>query len=72
MTSTTKPLALEITANDRASLEHDLNEAELLIRQEAMRSRNGGILITRLSRNRFTVALSDSVPFGMTRELSAW
>jgi hypothetical protein len=63
---------LEICATDRASLERDLNEAELLVRQEAMKARNGGVLITRLSGSHFTVALSDSVPFGLTRELSPW
>lgn len=61
----------DITATDKKSLERDLEEAESFARQEGMKHRRG-ILVTRHSANRFSVAVCESVPFGLTRELSSW
>lgn len=72
MTTTNAQVVLEITATDRETLERDLDRAELLARQEAMRERKGGVLITRDTHHHFTVAVCESVPFGLTRELSSW
>jgi hypothetical protein len=36
----------------------------------AVRTRKHGILVTRLNPGHYTVSLSDSVPFGLTREQS--
>ncbi|MFE5837310.1 hypothetical protein [Arthrobacter sp. NPDC056493] len=71
MTSRNTEAMLEITGIDPNGIERDLNRAEMLLRQEAMKHRSG-ILITRHSQTRFTVAVSGSVPFGVTQELSAW
>lgn len=72
MTNTNAQVVLEITATDRETLERDLDRAELLARQEAMRERKGGVLITRHTQRHFTIAVCESVPFGLTRELSSW
>ncbi|MEV7133227.1 hypothetical protein AB0N24_10120 [Arthrobacter sp. NPDC093128] len=42
--------------------EHDLSTGE----------RRRGILVTRHGAGEFTVALSDSVPFGLTQENHTW
>ncbi|MDQ0799021.1 hypothetical protein [Arthrobacter sp. SLBN-112] len=65
-------IVLEITATDRTSMERQLHKAESIARQEAMKERKYGVLVTRHSLNRFTVAVSESVPFGLTQELSSW
>lgn len=72
MTKTAGPLVLEVTADDNATLHRRLDRAEILAQQAAMNDRTGGVLITRHSPGRFTVAVSESVPFGLTREQSSW
>jgi hypothetical protein len=72
MTQTAARLVLEVTAADRITLDRQLDHAEFLAQQAAMKDRTGGVLITRHSPDRFTVAVSESVPFGVTRELSSW
>jgi hypothetical protein len=37
-----------------------------------MHERSRGILVTRHAVDKFSVALSDTVPFGITHELQAW
>lgn len=65
-------LTIGITATDRASMEQQLNEAVTVASSMAMHERRRGILITRHSYSSFTVALSDAVPFGLTREDQDW
>lgn len=65
-------LTIGITATDRASMEQQLNEAVTVASSMAMHERRRGILITRHSYSSFTVALSDAVPFGLTREHQDW
>ena len=45
-----------------------LNEAEAVLRQAAMLQRCAGILVTRHDPARYTLSLSDTVPFGETWE----
>jgi hypothetical protein len=71
MAFTRSELVLEVTVTDPTAFDTDLSQAETLVRQEAMKH-GGGVLITRHSQNRFTVTISDSVPFGLTREQSIW
>ncbi|ALE04745.1 hypothetical protein AL755_03390 (plasmid) [Arthrobacter sp. ERGS1:01] len=60
---------LEIVAHDPVSLEDDLNAAEAIARGFAMEERLHGILVTRHDHTRYTVALSNEVPYGQTHEL---
>ncbi len=62
---------LTFTVSDRQSMDSQLDAAVSLAKKHAMDSRHG-ILVTRHGVNKFTVALSEAVPFGMTREHQAW
>lgn len=68
------PTAPELTLNvtDRANMDRQLDEAVSAARTVAMRGGRQGILVTRHGHDSFTVALSDTVPFGLTRELQEW
>lgn len=57
---------LEVRITDPARLYELLNGAEAVLRQ--MPQRSAGILVTRHDPFRYTLALSDTVPFGETRE----
>lgn len=61
-------LVLEVTANDRITLEKDLNSAVDIVRTRAMQERRHGILVTRHNYTTFTVAVSRDVPYGQTHE----
>lgn len=63
---------IAVTATDRASMEHHLDEAVAVARRLAMKERRQGILVTRHDFGSFTVALNDVVPFGLTREHQNW
>ncbi|MFK0040637.1 hypothetical protein ACIQTW_12415 [Paenarthrobacter sp. NPDC090517] len=65
-------LVAEVTAADRVTLEEMLDEAEMLARHEAIKTGAGGILVTRHSHDRFTITLTDAVPYGTTRMLTCW
>jgi hypothetical protein len=65
---TTFELPIAVTATDRASMDRQLDAAETVARKWAMREGRQGILVTRHDHGSFTVALSDAVPFGLTRE----
>lgn len=67
-TQTTEPLEILVTEPDRR--DEMLNEAEAALRRVAMTQRAGGILVTRHNPGRYTLELSDEVPFGQTREIS--
>jgi len=64
------PAALPITVTlaNRSSLEDRLDEAVAAARAVAVQNGRQGILVTRHSYRSFTVALSDDVPFGQSRE----
>lgn len=65
-------LKIPVTATDRATMEKRLDEAVAVARTRAMQEGRRGILVTRHNHESFTVALSDAVPFGLTREHQDW
>ncbi|WP_454700074.1 hypothetical protein [Arthrobacter humicola] len=71
-TLTKNDLSINVTVTDRESLDNQLDAAVYALREKSTGERRQGILVTRHAVNEFTVALSDSVPFGMTRENHAW
>ncbi len=72
MNETREDTVLKITATDRASMDTKLAQAELALREEAIRTRRGGILITRETCSSFSLQISEQVPFGLTRERMSW
>jgi hypothetical protein len=70
--STNKDYTIAITAADRASMERQLDEAVTHAKAQALQGGQQGILVTRINLNSFTVTLSDTVPFGLTRERQDW
>lgn len=69
---TTTDLPVTVRATDRASMEHQLDEAVQAALTQAMHEGRKGILVTQVDPASFTVDLSDAVPFGLTREHRAW
>lgn len=69
---TTLDLPIAITVTDRASMERQLDEAVAAAMARAMHEGRQGILVTQHDNDSFTVALSDAVPFGLTREHQEW
>lgn len=69
---TTISLPIAFTAVDRASMERQLDDAVAVARAQAAIEGRQGILVTRHDYSSFTVALSDAVPFGLTREHQDW
>lgn len=61
--------SIEIQVDKRDVLDERLNDAVRGLQQLAMATGTHGILITRHRPGHYTAALSDQVPFGMTREL---
>jgi hypothetical protein len=59
---------IEIRVESACQVEDRLNSAVKALQAIAVRSRTQGILVTRLNPGHFRVALSDQVPFGLTRE----
>jgi hypothetical protein len=59
---------LEVLVTDPGRLYELLDHAESELRQVALPQRCAGILVTRHDARRYTLALSDTVPFGETRE----
>lgn len=70
MTAANFPLTLTIT--DRESMDSQLDAAVTAAKAEALAAKRYGILVTRHSMDRFTVDLSESVPFGLTCERQSW
>lgn len=58
---------VEVLVTEPDQLQDLLNEAEDTLRPMAMRNRTG-IVVTRHNYDRYTLALSETVPFGETRE----
>lgn len=59
---------LEVLVTEPGQLYELLNDAEAILRQVAMAQRAAGILVTRHDPARYTLTLSDTVPFGETWE----
>ncbi|WP_104175555.1 hypothetical protein [Arthrobacter sp. Y81] len=68
--NTTTADVLEVKVDTAQQLEERLNAAVRSLQDVATRTRAHGILVTRLNPGHYTVSLSDSVPFGVTREQS--
>ena len=66
---TTATECIEIQVDNRQVLDERLDDAVRGLQQIAMATGTQGILITRHKPGHYTAALSDQVPFGMTREL---
>jgi hypothetical protein len=60
---------IEIQVDSRRHLDERLNDAVQGLQRLAMLTGTHGILLTRHKPGHYTAALSDQVPFGMTREL---
>ena len=58
---------VEVLVNDPVRLYELLDDAEALLRRAPQQF--AGILVTRHDLGRYTLTLSDTVPFGETREL---
>jgi hypothetical protein len=67
MSTSTDRIDIEVT--NRHHLDEELDAAVHRLQEVALLTGTHGILVTRLGPGRYTVALSDQVPFGMTREL---
>ena len=65
-------LEIAVTVTVRANMERRLDDATAIAKAWAMDEGCRGILVTRHDRGSFTVALSDAVPFGLTREHQNW
>lgn len=65
---TTITESIEIQVDNRRVLDDRLNDAVRGLQQLAMTTGTQGILLTRHKPGHYTAALSDQVPFGMTRE----
>lgn len=59
---------LEVLVTEPARLYELLDDAEAMLRQVATPRRFAGILVTRHNPGRYSLTLSDTVPFGETRE----
>ncbi|MDQ0635955.1 hypothetical protein QFZ40_003864 [Arthrobacter pascens] len=71
-TLTEHNLSITVVVTDRERLDNQLDAAVRAIRERSTGERRRGILVTRYAANEFKVALSDSVPFGMTHENHSW
>jgi len=60
---------IEIQVDSRHGLDERLSDAVRGLQQVAMATGTHGILLTRHKAGHYTAALSEQVPFGMTREL---
>ncbi|MEV8132574.1 hypothetical protein AB0O54_15680 [Pseudarthrobacter oxydans] len=68
----TADFPLTLTVADRSSMDSELDAAVTAAKAHALAGKSHGILVTRHGVDTFTVALSDAVPFGLTREQQAW
>ena len=59
---------VDVTVSDTAAMETELAAAIDAVQQVALAERHCGILITRNGTGKYTVSLSDAVPFGLTWE----
>jgi hypothetical protein len=66
--NTTTAEVVEVKVETARQLEERLDAAVRDLQLVAARTRNRGILVTRLNPGHYTLSLSDTVPFGLTRE----
>lgn len=59
---------IEVLVTEPGQLDDLLDKAEAALRQTARCDASAGIVVTRHDHNRYTLTLSDTVPFGETRE----
>jgi len=59
---------LEVVVSEPSRLYELLDDAEAALRQVALPHCYSGILVTRHNPSRYNLALSDTVPYGETRE----
>lgn len=59
---------VEVLITEPGQLDELLDNAEAALRQAARCQPFAGIVVTRHDYNRYTLTLSDTVPFGETRE----
>jgi hypothetical protein len=57
---------IDIQVDNRFMMDQEIDAAVEEVMQAALRSRTGGILVSRVADGRFTVAVSELVPFGYT------
>lgn len=62
----------EVSTADPNLVEQLLNEAESSLIEVALNRRPAGILVTRHHSGQYVLELSEEVPFGESRERSAW
>jgi len=62
---------IDIEVASRYLLDEELDAAVQRLQEVALLTGTHGILVTRIGPGRYTAALSDQVPFGMTRELAS-
>ncbi|CAH0224753.1 hypothetical protein SRABI26_02494 [Arthrobacter sp. Bi26] len=62
----------EVSTANPNLVEQLLNEAESSLIEVALNRRPAGILVTRHHSGRYVLELSEEVPFGESRERSAW
>jgi hypothetical protein len=60
---------IDIEVASRYLLDEELDAAVQRLQEAALLTGTHGILVTRVAPGRYTAALSDQVPFGMTHEL---
>lgn len=63
---------LTLTVADRQSMDSELDAAVTAAKAHALAEKRHGILVTRHGVDKFTVAVSEAVPFGLTQEHQAW
>lgn len=66
---TALPESIDIHVTSRHALDERLNKAVKDLQELAMRTGRHGILVARNKPGHYTAALSDLVPFGITREV---
>jgi hypothetical protein len=68
---TPQPLAINVRAATRKDRDERLEAAVKKLQEAAMTHGKHGILVTRHEPGVYTVALSEDVPFGITREAAS-
>lgn len=64
--------AVTVTAGTRSLLEHEIDRAVTLKRKQAVAEGLHGVLVTHEAPGRSRISVSQTVPFGLTREVHAW
>ncbi|BCW05838.1 hypothetical protein [Arthrobacter sp. NtRootA1] len=65
---TAAPATIDIKVTNPAALDEQLDNAHQSLQALALHTRTHGILVTRHAPGRYTVQLSDQVPYGITQQ----